>query len=49
VDTAADGIRGLSMAQKGNYDLLILDLMLPKLDGVHIGIHGIGDLDPATY
>ena len=36
VDTAADGIRGLCMAQKGNYDLLILDLMLPKLDGLEI-------------
>ena len=36
VDTAADGILGLSMAQKGNYDLIILDLMLPKLDGLEI-------------
>ena len=46
---AADDIRRLSMAQKGIYDLLILVLMLPMLDGVHGGIHGIGDLDPATY
>ena len=36
VDAAADGIQGLSMAQKGNYDLVILDLMLPKLDGLEI-------------
>ena len=48
-DGAADDIRRLSMAQKGIYDLLILVLMLPMLDGVHGGIHGIGDLDTATY
>ena len=46
---AADDIRRLSMAQKGISNLLILVMMLPKLDGVHGGIHGIGDLDPATY
>ena len=36
VETAADGILGLSMAQQGKYDLIILDLMLPKLDGLEI-------------
>ena len=36
VETAADGIRGLSMAQQGKYDLIILDLMLPQLDGLEI-------------
>lgn len=33
VDLAYDGQNGLFMAQHGNYDLIILDIMLPKLDG----------------
>ena len=36
VETAADGIRGLAMAQQGKFDLIILDLMLPKLDGLEV-------------
>src|SRR6185436_2508583 len=33
VDTAADGDDGLFKAQCYNYDVLVLDVMLPKLDG----------------
>jgi DNA-binding response OmpR family regulator len=33
VDIATDGEGGLFMAQSNPYDLVILDLMLPKLDG----------------
>lgn len=33
VDTAKDGAEGLEMARDGNYGLIILDLMLPKMDG----------------
>src|ERR1700758_1846574 len=33
VDIATDGEDGLFMAQSNPYDLVILDLMLPKLDG----------------
>ena len=33
VDIAADGEDGLYMAQSNAYDLVVLDLMLPKLDG----------------
>lgn len=33
VDTAADGREGLFKAQGGQYDAVVLDLMLPKLDG----------------
>ena len=33
VDVAADGQEGLYLATSGEYDLLVLDLMLPKLDG----------------
>jgi DNA-binding response OmpR family regulator len=33
VDIAEDGQQGLYMAESSAYDLLVLDLMLPKLDG----------------
>src|SRR5215475_5515748 len=33
VDVAADGARGLEMATTYDYDLIILDLMLPGLSG----------------
>jgi two-component system copper resistance phosphate regulon response regulator CusR len=33
VDVAADGLHGLQMAQDIDFDLLILDVMLPDLDG----------------
>lgn len=34
VETAADGERGLELVRAGAHDLLILDVMLPKLDGL---------------
>ena len=34
VDVAADGQEGLELALRNPYDLLILDIMLPKLDGL---------------
>jgi two-component system OmpR family response regulator len=33
VDTASDGREGLFKAQGGEYDALLLDLMIPRLDG----------------
>ena len=33
VDSATDGIAGLEMAQRRKFDLLIVDVMLPKKDG----------------
>ncbi len=36
VDVAYDGIRGLEMAVTGNYDLVVLDLMLPGVDGFEV-------------
>lgn len=36
VDTAIDGEIGLEMAVTGNYDLIILDRMLPSRDGIWI-------------
>lgn len=34
VDTAADGKDGLWLAETGNYDVIVLDLMLPGMDGL---------------
>jgi DNA-binding response OmpR family regulator len=36
VDMALDGEQGAKMASKVDYDLLILDLNLPKLDGISV-------------
>jgi len=34
VDTAADGEQGLATAETNDYDVLVLDIMLPKFDGL---------------
>jgi heavy metal response regulator len=36
VDVANDGEKGLNMALSGEHDLVVLDLMLPKIDGYEI-------------
>jgi len=36
VDLAFDGEEGLDLASSGDYDLILLDLMLPKIDGLKI-------------
>ena len=36
VDFAEDGLDGVALAEYGHYDLLLLDLMLPGLDGLSI-------------
>ena len=36
VDTAMDGEEGLWLAQSHDYDVIILDLMLPKRDGLEV-------------
>ncbi|PIU07629.1 MULTISPECIES: response regulator transcription factor [Methylobacterium] len=35
-DTAGDGLDGYALAQGGDYDVLIVDRMLPKLDGLSL-------------
>lgn len=36
VDTAADGEEGLALAELNDYDALVIDIMLPKLDGLSL-------------
>ena len=36
VDDTEDGSEGLSMALSGDYDVIILDIMLPSLDGLTV-------------
>jgi len=46
-DSAYDGLSGLSKAQAGAWDLLLVDLMLPALDGDRIVRQLRGDGSPA--
>jgi DNA-binding response OmpR family regulator/signal transduction histidine kinase len=34
VDTASDGVEGLEMASRTSYDVVLLDLLMPKMDGM---------------
>ncbi len=34
VDTAADGAIGLKKMREGNFDLVLLDLVMPRVDGI---------------
>jgi DNA-binding response OmpR family regulator len=36
VDLAADGMTGLTSALNNSYDLILLDIMLPKMDGFQV-------------
>lgn len=36
VDVSTDGADGLGLAQATDYDLLVLDLMLPSMDGIEV-------------
>lgn len=36
VDLAHDGLKGLDLALSGTYDAIILDVMLPEMDGLEI-------------
>jgi two-component system OmpR family response regulator len=36
VDQAADGLDGYALARDGDYDVLVVDRMLPKLDGLSL-------------
>jgi len=36
VDSAADGQEGLAKIKIGGYDLILLDIIMPKLDGLEV-------------
>ncbi|MCM3735861.1 response regulator transcription factor [Bacillus cytotoxicus] len=36
VDTANDGVEGIQLFQKGEYHLVIADIMMPNMDGFHV-------------
>ncbi len=36
VETESDGVKGFAKAKKGEWDILILDVMLPGMDGLEI-------------
>ncbi len=36
VDTAYDGEEGLAMAMEGSHDVIILDILLPEIDGIEV-------------
>ena len=48
VDVAEDGQIGLDLASYGHYDLIVLDLMLPRLDGAAVlkALRGRNDRTP---
>lgn len=39
VDSAVDGIEAVDLVNQVQYDLVVLDLMLPKLDGIEVCKH----------
>lgn len=36
VEEAEDGVQGLAMAQKNNYDVILSDIKMPKMDGLEL-------------
>lgn len=45
VETALDGEEGLDKIVKGNFDLVLLDVMMPKLDGIGV-LQKLANADP---
>jgi len=50
-DHAGDGEEGLAMAREGDYDVLIVDRMMPKMDGLTLvrKLREEGDMTPALF
>ena len=51
VATAGDGEAGLEAARKGGFDVLVVDRMMPKLDGVQVvtALRREGDATPVLF
>ena len=51
IDVTSDGEEGLYFATHRSYDLIILDIMLPKMDGLEIlkRVRGIGVQTPVIF
>src|SRR5262249_54452215 len=51
VDVAADGLDGLHVAQEVEFDLIILDVMIPNLDGWQVltRLRGSGCQTPVLF
>ncbi len=46
-DHAADGLEGYALAQGGGYDVLVVDRMLPRMDGLSL-LRSLREQDDAT-
>jgi two-component system OmpR family response regulator len=51
VETAPDGEVGLEAARKGGFDVLVVDRMMPKMDGVQVvsALRREGDATPVLF
>ncbi|MCR4690090.1 MAG: response regulator transcription factor [Lachnospiraceae bacterium] len=51
VDTAFDGVEAVELASQNAYDAMILDIMMPKLDGISAlrQIRAGGDVTPVIF
>ncbi|MBI2074523.1 MAG: response regulator [Candidatus Levybacteria bacterium] len=47
VETAEDGVDGLTKLQQGGYDLTLLDVVMPRLDGLGV-LTSLSQNPPAT-
>ncbi len=47
VETAVDGLDGLLKAQQGGYKLILLDVMMPKKNGIEV-LQGLKENPPKT-
>ncbi len=47
VDEAADGSEGIEMVKKVNYDIILCDIKMPKMDGIEV-LNKVMELSPDT-
>lgn len=49
IDLASDGEEGLAMVLKGNYDAVICDIKMPKLNGIEVLEKAVGEKPDSTF